>query len=166
MASNFSTTASSPMTTRSICWRNTGNECSWPPPLGSFTTPFMKRPHGASRLKRRLPGACLSEQVENCANVYRELRKRGLRVLIGGDYGFAWTPHGTNARALDHFVKWFGYTPEEALVCGTINGAKAMRMDNEIGRVRDGYLADLIIVRGRPHEEVSCLTTANILVVL
>src|SRR5712671_2783633 len=108
----------------------------------------------------------LPEQVENCANVYRELRKRGLRVLIGGDYGFAWTPHGTNARDLDHFVKWFGYTPEEALVCGTINGAKAMRMDNEIGRVRDGYLADLIIVRGRPHEDVSCLSTENILVVL
>ena len=36
--------------------------------------------------------------------VYGELRKRGLRILPGGDYGFAWNPIGTNARDLEHFV--------------------------------------------------------------
>src|SRR5260370_42501155 len=125
----------------------------------------MRRLPGALRLKRRRPGACLSRSRTAPMSTVN-YGNAGLRVLIGGDYGFAWTPHGTNARDLDHFVKWFGYTPEEALVCGTINGAKAMRMDNEIGRVRDGYLADLIIVRGRPHEDVSCLSPENILVVL
>lgn len=108
----------------------------------------------------------LPQQVESCAAVYSELRKRGLRVLIGGDYGFAWTPHGTNARDLSHFVKWFGYTPEEALVCATINGAQAMRMESEIGRIREGYLADLIIVKGRPFEDADCIRPENIPVVL
>lgn len=108
----------------------------------------------------------LREQVERCAAVYRELRKRGLRVLIGGDYGFAWTPHGTNARDLTHFVKWFGYDPEDALLCATRNGAVAMQMEEEIGKIRKGYLADFILVRGKPHEDVSCLTPNNILTVV
>ena len=33
--------------------------------------------------------------------------------MIGGDYGFAWTPQGTNARDLEHFVKLFGYTASD-----------------------------------------------------
>ena len=33
----------------------------------------------------------------------REMHKRGIIVLPGGDYGFAWTPHGTYARDLSHF---------------------------------------------------------------
>jgi Imidazolonepropionase and related amidohydrolases len=35
----------------------------------------------------------------------RAMRKRGIRILPGGDYGFAWTPHGTNAKDLEYFVK-------------------------------------------------------------
>jgi imidazolonepropionase-like amidohydrolase len=108
----------------------------------------------------------LADQVEKCAQVYHKLRKRGMRVLIGGDYGFAWTPHGTNARDLHHFVKWFGYSPEEALRCATSNGAKAMQMEEEIGKIQEGYLADFIIVRGKPHEDVSCISTENILSVV
>ena len=33
------------------------------------------------------------------------MHKRGIRILPGGDYGFAWTPHGTNAKDLEYFVK-------------------------------------------------------------
>jgi len=125
---------------------------------------FEGEPWGITRQQAQANG--LDDQVERCAAVYRELRKRGLRVLIGGDYGFAWTPHGTNARDLAHFVKWFGYDPEEALLCATRNGAKAMQMEEEIGRIKSGYLADFIVVRGKPHEDVSCLTPDNILLVM
>ena len=41
----------------------------------------------------------------------RELRKRGVRLLIGGDYGFAWNPHGDYARELTFFVRDAGFTP-------------------------------------------------------
>ena len=115
---------------------------------------------GASR------GSGLADQVEKCALVYQKLRKRGLRVLIGGDYGFAWTPHGTNARDLHHFVKWFGYSPEEALLCATRNGARAMQMEEELGKIHKGYLADFVIVRGKPHEDVACISAENILTVV
>ena len=125
---------------------------------------FEGEPWGITREQAEANG--LPNQVERCADVYRELRKRGMRVLIGGDYGFAWTPHGSNARDLTHFVKWFGYEPEEALLCATRNGALAMQMEDEIGKIRKGYLADFIVVRGKPHEDVSCLTPDNILTVV
>jgi len=125
---------------------------------------FEGEPWGISREQAETGG--LRDQVERCAVVYQQLHKRGLRVLIGGDYGFAWTPHGTNARDLTHFVKWFGYDPEDALLCATKNGAQAMQMEEEIGKIRKGYLADFVVVRGKPHEDVSCLTPDNIFVVV
>ena len=45
----------------------------------------------------------------------QKMHKRGIRVLPGGDYGFAFTPHGENARDLEYFVKYLGMTPMEAL---------------------------------------------------
>lgn len=95
--------------------------------------------------------------LESAVEVYSALRKRNIRVVIGGDYGFAWTPHGTQGRDVKHFVDYFGYSPEEALVCGTVTGAAAMRMEGQLGRIEPGYLADMIAVRGKPHVDPSCL---------
>ena len=87
----------------------------------------------------------------SCAT-YNELRKRGVRVVIGGDYGFAWTPQGTNARDLEHFVNLFGYSPAEALACATKAGGEMMGLD--AGQVREGYLADLLLIDGDPTRDV------------
>ena len=48
-----------------------------------------------------------------------ELRRRGIRVLPGGDYGFPHNPIGRNARDLELFVTYLGYSPVEALVAAT-----------------------------------------------
>jgi imidazolonepropionase-like amidohydrolase len=92
--------------------------------------------------------------VELTAQVYAELRRRGVRVVIGGDYGFAWTPQGTNARDLMHFVDLFGYSPAEALVCATKIGGEIMDRGDELGLVHEGYLADLLLVDGDPTRDV------------
>ena len=49
----------------------------------------------------------------------RKMHRRGIRVLPGGDYGFAWTPHGTNAKDLEYFVDMIGISPMEALLAAT-----------------------------------------------
>jgi imidazolonepropionase-like amidohydrolase len=85
------------------------------------------------------------------------MRKRGIRVVPGGDYGFAWTPQGTNARDLEHFVKLFGYTPMEALLSATRTGGELMARGDELGQLKEGYLADLLLVRGNPLQDVSIL---------
>ena len=99
------------------------------------------------------------DQFERAQEVFAELRKRGVRVLVGGDYGFPWTPHGTNARDLEHFVRFFGYSDSEALLAATRTGAAAMMLEGEAGQVAKGFLADLVVVAGEPQSDVRLLQT-------
>jgi imidazolonepropionase-like amidohydrolase len=85
------------------------------------------------------------------------LRKRDVRILPGGDYGFAWTPHGTNAKDLEYFVKYVGMSTMEALLSATAWGGPMMRMGDQLGKLKDGYLADLLLVDGDPLADITVL---------
>jgi imidazolonepropionase-like amidohydrolase len=87
----------------------------------------------------------------------RAMHKRGVRVLPGGDYGFAFTPHGQNARDLEFFVKYLGFTPMEAIRSATMYGGQIMMRGEELGAVKDGYLADLLLVDGDPLANLAIL---------
>ncbi|MBL4599680.1 MAG: amidohydrolase family protein [Rhizobiaceae bacterium] len=99
----------------------------------------------------------LFRKFDACCETYHEIRKRGIRVVVGGDYGFNITPMGQNARDIDHFVKYFGYSTNEALICATKIGADLMGFAGELGEVKEGYLADLLLVDGNPLEDVTIL---------
>ncbi|MCC2635832.1 metal-dependent hydrolase family protein [Ramlibacter sp.] len=87
----------------------------------------------------------------------RAMHKRGVRILFGGDYGFAFTPHCQNARDLEFFVKYLGFTPAEAIRCATVYGGEIMMRGHELGQVKEGYLADLLLVDGDPLANISIL---------
>ena len=87
----------------------------------------------------------------------RAMHKRGIRVLPGGDYGFAFTPHCQNARDLEFFVKYLGFTPMEAIRSTTLYGGQIMMRPKELGLVKDGFLADLLLVDGDPLANLSIL---------
>ena len=80
-----------------------------------------------------------------------------MRVVVGGDYGFTITPMGQNARDIGHFVKFFGYSPAEALKCATAVGGDLMGHKGELGVVKEGALADLLLVDGDPLADQSVL---------
>lgn len=106
-------------------------------------------------------------QFEHAQQVFPELRKRGVRVLIGGDYGFPWMRHGTNARDLEHLVEFLGYSDTEALVCATRTGAAAMLLGGQAGELAEGFLADLLAVAGEPQNDVRVLQEpANVKLVM
>jgi imidazolonepropionase-like amidohydrolase len=98
----------------------------------------------------------LFTMLDGCPRVYAELKKRGLRILPGGDYGFAWNPIGTNARDLEHFVNILGFTPAQALMAATKWGGEIMDIPN-LGLVQEGYLADLLLVVGDPVQDIQLL---------
>ena len=87
----------------------------------------------------------------------RAMHRRGVRVLPGGDYGFAFTPHCQNARDLEFFVKYLGFTPAEAIRSATVYGGQIMMKANELGQVKEGYLADLLLVDGDPLANLAIL---------
>lgn len=87
----------------------------------------------------------------------KEMHRRGIKVLPGGDFGFAWAPHGTYARDIAHFVNLFDYTPKESLIAATALGGDIMGHPDTLGKVQPGYYADVILVDGNPLEDIDVL---------
>jgi imidazolonepropionase-like amidohydrolase len=127
------------------------------PSIGLFHTMWHEgAPHGMPREVTEAMG--IGQLIEESVKTHTELRKRGIRHLIGGDYGFTWNMQGTQARELQYFVDYYGYTPAEALVCATRNGGLAMRKQGDLGTLQPGMLADMLLVDGNPLDDLSILT--------
>jgi len=95
--------------------------------------------------------------IDHQRKLVPELKRRGVRLLPGGDYGFPFNPNGRNARDLELFVRHFGYTPTEALLAATRLGGQIMGLADELGQIKVGYLADLLLVDGDPTRDVALL---------
>jgi imidazolonepropionase-like amidohydrolase len=95
--------------------------------------------------------------LERQRTLVPQLRKLGVRILPGGDYGFPFNPTGRNARDLELFVRYFDYTPAEVLTAATKLGGEIMGMASELGLIRPGFLADLLLVTGNPLKNVAVL---------
>jgi imidazolonepropionase-like amidohydrolase len=103
----------------------------------------------------------MRREMEQGAIAMRDLKKRGVRVLPGGDYGFAWNRIGDDARDLEHFVKLFDFTPMEAIVAATRWGGDIMMKPGELGVIKPGALADLLLVDGDPASDIRILQEAG-----
>jgi imidazolonepropionase-like amidohydrolase len=97
------------------------------------------------------------ETLEGGAESARKIMKAGGRLGMGGDYGFAWTPHGTYAKELTFFVKHVGLNPLEVLKCATKTGAEIMGRGDEFGTLEAGKLADVLVVDGDVLADISIL---------
>ena len=99
----------------------------------------------------------LRQEIKQAADTYRRAKDLGIRLCPGGDFGFAWNPHGEYAKDVQTFVDVIGFTPLEAIRCATQWGAELMRMQDRIGTLRPGFLADLVVVSGDPLRDISVL---------
>jgi imidazolonepropionase-like amidohydrolase len=97
------------------------------------------------------------ETLEAGAESAKMILKAGGRLGMGGDYGFAWNPHGDYARELTFFVKYVGLDTHTVLQCATRTGAEIMGLANAIGTVEVGKLADILIVDGDVLKDISIL---------
>jgi imidazolonepropionase-like amidohydrolase len=82
--------------------------------------------------------------------------KSGLRIAAGTDAGTPFNPHGDLALELAKMVE-FGLPPMLALVAATSNAARLLRMDDQIGSIEKGKLADLILVPGDPLNDIGAM---------
>lgn len=101
--------------------------------------------------------AAFQRELEVSVEVVARMRRRGIRVLPGGDYGFPPTPHGAYARDLWLFVKILGFSPAETLVAATRYGGELMGQPGTLGVIAPGALADLLLVDGDPLADIAVL---------
>ena len=86
------------------------------------------------------------------------MHRRGIRVLPGGDYGFAWAPHGTNAMDLQYFVKHLRHDADgRSGRCDPLRRADHADAAASSARSRKGISADLLLVDGDPLADVAIL---------
>jgi len=107
------------------------------------------------------------ETLEGGAESARRILKAGGRLGMGGDYGFAWNPHGQYAKELSFFVKYVGFSSLDTLKCATKTGAEILGRDDEIGTLEPGKLGDVLVVDGDVVADITLLEERrNILAVL
>ncbi|KAJ9228638.1 hypothetical protein DTO207G8_8333 [Paecilomyces variotii] len=118
-----------------------------------YATTYEAGPFGYSFDKAEKAG--YKKELDIAIRACKEMHERGITVLPGGDYGFAWTPHGTYARDLEHFVKLLDFTPMEAIIAATAGVGKLFMQEHELGKVQPGFYADMILVDGNPLEDIT-----------
>lgn len=97
------------------------------------------------------------ETLEGGAESARRVLKAGGRLGMGGDYGFAWNPHGDYAKELAFFVKYVGFSPVDTIKCATRTGAEIMGCGTEFGTLERGKLADVLVVDGDVVKDIAIL---------
>jgi len=84
--------------------------------------------------------------------------KAGVKMLMGTDSGVS--PHGNNLRELKLLCD-IGMSPIESIASGTIEAAKALEIENEVGSIKVGKCADMIMVAENPLNDINHLADPN-----
>jgi len=84
-------------------------------------------------------------------------KQAGILIGMGADCGTPLLPHGSNLIELVSLVQ-NGFAPAEALMAGTLNGARILGLDHELGSIVEGKLADLVVAGGNPLDDIGLLT--------
>ena len=86
-----------------------------------------------------------------------EYKNRGGRVTVGTDAGFIYQLYGFAYPRELELMREAGFHPLEVIKAATLNGAEALGLDDEIGTVQAGKLADFVIVEENPLENLKAL---------
>jgi imidazolonepropionase-like amidohydrolase len=95
-------------------------------------------------------------QDEHIRSVFRA-KKAGVKIAMGTDAGTPFNRHGENPFELVHMSE-FGFSAQEVIVSATSRAAELLGLEEKIGTIAPGKLADLLIVEGNPLEDIRVLT--------
>lgn len=92
------------------------------------------------------------ERIKKKKETFRQALDANVKICFGGDVGvFA---HGDNARELEIMVD-YGMKPTDALKSATSINADIFHVEREVGRIKTGLLADILVVEGNPTQNIS-----------
>jgi imidazolonepropionase-like amidohydrolase len=111
----------------------------------------------------------MKKNLEGLVNVLQRARAMGIKVMCGTDCGnYSWMPYGKmHAKEPEILVRYGGYTPLEAISACTKENAYAVGLENQVGVLEAGKLADIILLKKNPAADIRVLQeSANLAVVI
>jgi len=104
------------------------------------------------------------KEIEESAQMLKRAYRAGVPLLCGTESGFSLTPYGEwHYRELEIFVKELDFTPLQAIQAATAEAARGLQLYGETGALKTGLLADIIVIDGDVHTDVTRLgNPANI----
>jgi imidazolonepropionase-like amidohydrolase len=93
------------------------------------------------------------ERIQEKRKTFKLALATGVKICMGGDVGVF--PHGENVREMELMVE-YGMNPLQVLQSSTYINAEVFKL-KDLGRIKNGYLADLIAVKGEPDKQVSSI---------
>jgi imidazolonepropionase-like amidohydrolase len=93
--------------------------------------------------------------IEHNFRLVRMMKAAGVRILAGSDPGIAGVFFGSSlSEELELLVK-AGFTEAEALRAATLSPAEFLGLEEDLGTIEVGKLADLVLLRGNPLEDIA-----------
>jgi imidazolonepropionase-like amidohydrolase len=124
---------------------------------GTFLVPTLMAGEAVERFARS--GVLKGLRAEKALAAAAAMRKgiklavaNHVQIALGTDAGVI--PHGTNAHEFGLMVEWGGMTPAAALNAGTLNAARLLGWDRNVGSLTAGKWADIVAVPGNPLSDI------------
>jgi len=108
----------------------------------------------------------MQQDYDHMQKILPKAVEMGAKFLVGDDWGTKMTPHGDYNKEMQLYVDC-GVPPLEVIKWATKNAAESVRLDKELGTVEEGKLADLLVVKGDPSQDITLLDDRdNILAIM
>ncbi len=124
---------------------------------GTFLVPTLSASEAVEKAAKNgvLKGLRAEKAFAAAAAVRRGIKlavANKVQIALGTDAGVI--PHGTNAREFELMVEWGGMSPMESIMAGTMNGAKLLGWDKNLGSLSPGKWADIVAVSSDPLKDI------------
>jgi imidazolonepropionase-like amidohydrolase len=91
---------------------------------------------------------------------FKNAMRDGIHIAMGTDAGTPFNFHGENAQELERMVA-FGMTPMQAILASTSAAARLIGIQDQVGTIEKGKLADLLLFEGNPLRRIDLLRDRN-----
>jgi len=90
----------------------------------------------------------------------KKAHKAGVAIAMGTDAGTPFNYHGKNLMEIPLLVQ-NGLSPMEALIAATRSASQLLGLENIIGTIEPGKIADLVLVKDNPLEDITLLNKSD-----
>ena len=87
---------------------------------------------------------------------FKKALRDGIQIAMGTDAGTPFNFHGENAQELERMVA-FGMTPMQAILASTSTAARLIGIQDQVGTIEKGKLADILLFEGNPLRRIDLL---------